>query len=143
MNQIRGFQGEYAWLSNFWPCKVVIGGWEFESAENAYQASKSNQLKDWSAILKMTPGQAKRYGRKIHIHWSDWDNDRLEIMREIIEIKFQDPDLRTLLIATEEAEIIEENIWGDTFWGVCNGVGKNHLGKILMEVRTNLKLIER
>lgn len=33
--------------------------------------------------------------------------------------------------------IIEVNNWGDTYWGVCNGIGDNHLGKILMKIRDN------
>ena len=38
-------------------------------------------------------------------------------------------------------EYLEEgNTWHDTYWGVCNGKGKNKLGKILMQVREELKL---
>ena len=36
-------------------------------------------------------------------------------------------------------ELIEENWWNDTFWGVCRGVGKNHLGQILMKIRKEIK----
>jgi hypothetical protein len=43
-----------------------------------------------------------------------------------------------MLLLTGDEELIEGNFWGDVFWGVCNGVGKNHLGKILMEVRSEL-----
>lgn len=32
----------------------------------------------------------------------------------------------------------EGNTWGDKFWGVCDGEGENHLGKLLMEVRAEL-----
>jgi predicted NAD-dependent protein-ADP-ribosyltransferase YbiA (DUF1768 family) len=35
-------------------------------------------------------------------------------------------------------ELIEGNWWGDTYWGVCNGVGENHLGKLLMKIRDYL-----
>jgi hypothetical protein len=48
--------------------------------------------------------------------------------------------LKQLLLATGDKELIEGNTWGDTFWGVCNGIGQNHLGKILMAKRTELKL---
>ena len=43
-----------------------------------------------------------------------------------------------LLLATGDAKIVEGNTWGDVFWGVCNGVGENHLGEILMKVRQDL-----
>jgi predicted NAD-dependent protein-ADP-ribosyltransferase YbiA (DUF1768 family) len=44
-----------------------------------------------------------------------------------------------MLIDTGDQELIEGNWWGDVIWGVCNGKGENHLGKILMEVRKELK----
>lgn len=40
---------------------------------------------------------------------------------------------------TGDAELIEGNNWGDTFWGVCNGRGENMLGKLLMEIRDYLR----
>ena len=40
-------------------------------------------------------------------------------------------------------ELIEGNVWNDTFWGVCNGKGHNHLGKILMKVRDEIRGIEK
>ena len=53
--------------------------------------------------------------------------------------KFADPELRNLLLATGDEELIEGNYWGDTYWGVCNGVGQNKLGKLLMQVREEIK----
>ena len=43
-----------------------------------------------------------------------------------------------MLIKTGNTELIEGNFWGDTFWGICDGVGENNLGKILMRVRKEL-----
>ena len=43
------------------------------------------------------------------------------------------------LINTGDAILIEGNTWGDTYWGVCDGVGENRLGKLLMEVREECK----
>ena len=42
-------------------------------------------------------------------------------------------------IHTGEAELIEGNDWGDITWGVCNGIGENKLGKILMKLRLTLR----
>ena len=56
-------------------------------------------------------------------------------MTDLCRIKFSDPHLRSLLLATGDAELIEGNWWHDQFWGVCNGVGQNQLGKILMAIR--------
>ena len=48
--------------------------------------------------------------------------------------------LQKQLLATGDQHLEETNKWGDTFWGVCNGVGSNHLGKILMKVRDELNM---
>ena len=62
-----------------------------------------------------------------------------DYMRNFIHQKFQDEALRRLLLATGNAELIESNYWNDTYWGVCNGIGQNWLGKILMEERERIK----
>ena len=64
---------------------------------------------------------------------------RIDIMTALVTQKFnRHIDLRKKLLATGDEELIEGNWWGDTFWGVCRGKGDNHLGKILMEVRSKL-----
>jgi predicted NAD-dependent protein-ADP-ribosyltransferase YbiA (DUF1768 family) len=65
----------------------------------------------------------------------DWDKIKLSVMRAILEAKFRRPDLMNRLIHTFPKEIVEDNNWHDTYWGVCEGVGENHLGELLMEVR--------
>jgi predicted NAD-dependent protein-ADP-ribosyltransferase YbiA (DUF1768 family) len=62
-------------------------------------------------------------------------------MYKIIKNKFtQNPTLTKLLVDTNDKVIIEGNTWGDTYWGMCKGKGENHLGKILMKVRKEIKL---
>ena len=70
----------------------------------------------------------------------DWESAKEDIMREALHAKFtQHPDLRSLLLHTGDAEIIEhtrnDNYWGDG----GDGSGKNRLGEMLMELRTKLK----
>jgi predicted NAD-dependent protein-ADP-ribosyltransferase YbiA (DUF1768 family) len=61
-------------------------------------------------------------------------------MTECVRYKFtHHPDLRGLLLATGNAELIEGNDWGDTIWGVYQGQGENRLGKILMKIRQELR----
>jgi hypothetical protein len=57
-------------------------------------------------------------------------------MRECLSQKFADPTLRARLLETGDRDLIEENTWNDRFWGVCRGHGGNHLGKLLMAIRT-------
>lgn len=135
---ITSFRGEHRFLSNFYPADVVLDGQKFVTVEHAYQAAKCAALTDrlqFNALL--TAGEAKRLGASVQIR-PDWDIVRLAVMRELLEQKFRIPKLGRMLLATGTAELIELNTWGDTYWGVCRGVGENHLGRLLMSVRGSL-----
>ncbi|MCH7737275.1 MAG: NADAR family protein [Chloroflexi bacterium] len=56
-------------------------------------------------------------------------------MLELLRDKFRDPVLRQMLLDTGDLELVEGNNWGDRFWGRVSGVGDNHLGRLLMQVR--------
>jgi len=60
-------------------------------------------------------------------------------MTDLVRQKFSNPQLAKQLLDTKDFELIEGNTWGDTFWGVCSGKGQNNLGKILMQIRNELK----
>lgn len=73
----------------------------------------------------------------------DWEEVKIGIMEEIVRAKFtQNPHLAEKLLATGGQQIAEGNTWGDTCWGVDSrtGEGENHLGQILMQVRSELNL---
>ena len=135
---IDQFRGEFHWLSNFYSCPVPFEGLTFDSSEAAFQAAKCLDMKERERFLGLSGGQAKRLGRRVELR-SDWETVKIEIMRQVLKSKFtQNPELREKLIATGDTELIEGNNWNDRFWGVCRGVGQNHLGKLLMEVRAEL-----
>ena len=141
MNKISLFDGEFAFLSNFYDCPVVIEGLQYPNSEAAYQAMKCENKEERIQFTNIKAGKAKRLGRKVKLR-SDWNDIRLDIMKQILMDKFtRNPELGEKLLATGNAELLEGNYWHDTFWGVDNktGVGENHLGKLLMEVRENLK----
>lgn len=56
-------------------------------------------------------------------------------MKLALEAKFKIPELNKKLIETKNYYIEETNNWHDYYWGVCNGVGQNMLGNMLMEIR--------
>ena len=60
-------------------------------------------------------------------------------MREVLACKFSEERMTNLLLSTGTQELVEGNAWNDRFWGVCKGVGQNHLGKLLMELRENIR----
>jgi ribA/ribD-fused uncharacterized protein len=138
MNTIDSFDGEYRFLSNFWPCVVVYDGITYPSTEHYYVAMKTTDpsLRKQASLVS-TSGQVKKFGRTLELR-PDWDDVKLQVMEYALKQKFADPELRAKLIATGDAELIEGNWWGDVFWGVCKGKGENHLGRLLMKLRKEI-----
>lgn len=133
---IDSFRGKYRFLSNFHPCAILWGGEEYPSVEHAYQASKTfdSKLREKIRFCK-TPAEAKKMGKAVPLR-DDWDEIKVSIMQTLVYLKFvKNKELRDLLLATEPEHLEEGNTWGDTFWGVCKGEGKNLLGRILMDIR--------
>lgn len=136
---IRSFEGDNAFLSNFYPCLIEFEGATYPSVEHAYQASKFEDPALRAAIKAApTAASAKRLGKSRGMKKNHGVN-RIQIMTDLIRKKFQESELRSRLLETMNHELIEGNNWGDTFWGVCSGVGENHLGKILIQVRKELQ----
>ena len=136
---IDSFRGDFGFLSNFHEASIWIDGERFPSVEHAYQAAKTLDPVTRKMIREAArPGDAKKLGRCVQIR-PDWDQVKVDLMRRFVKEKFKNPLLRAMLVATEDAELIEGNTWNDTFWGVCRGKGQNWLGRILMEVREECK----
>jgi predicted NAD-dependent protein-ADP-ribosyltransferase YbiA (DUF1768 family) len=63
---IDKFKGKYAFLSNFYPCKISYNGIEYPSVEHAFQAQKADNNETKKIVAKLqTAGQAKRFGKSI------------------------------------------------------------------------------
>lgn len=135
---IDEFDGPHAFLSNFHPVPIRHMGLHFNSVEAAYQASKCDKAADRLLFVTLDPLPAKRLGRKIE-NRADWPSLKLGTMRDLLHKKFQFEELKVLLLNTGDAELVEGNSWGDVFWGVCSGIGENHLGRLLMQVRDDLR----
>lgn len=143
------FRGSRYFLSNMCPAPVIVRGrrgrvFRFPSAEAAFQAGKCVNERDACLFERVAPTHkgsvdAKRLGRSVRMR-PDWNEFRLTWMRTVLIAKFtQNPELARKLLATGDEPLVENNTWGDRFWGVCEGRGENHLGQILMEVRTQLR----
>ena len=141
MSSIESFRGQYGFLSNFYEAPVSYGGLIYLNAEAAFQAQKCLTDEEKRPFTDMPPSKAKRIGRQVRLR-EDWEQVKVGLMEEIVRAKFtQNEDLAWLLLATGDAQLVEGNTWNDTFWGVDlrKGVGENHLGRILMKVREELK----
>lgn len=137
---INKFDGQFAFLSNFFP-SLVVGEDKiiYPSVEHYFQAQKTEDLKMRQLIAEAkSPGAAKRMGRRVTLR-PDWEEIKDKVMLYGIRQKFRNPELAALLLATGNEVLVEGNYWGDTYWGVdVNKGGENHLGKILMQVRIEL-----
>ena len=137
--KICGFFGKYFFLSNGKKCEIRDEEYPnimYQYSENAYQASK------FESINIRQQFQNINFKDAIHLAWElknhirmDWESVKIQKMKLILIQKFQNPTLRILLQETQNKYLEETNHWEDSFWGVCNGVGENMLGKILMEIR--------
>lgn len=143
---IRSFTDDHRFLSNFSrvPGGLTALGMAATSAEHIYQAAKTTNLDERADILSQrSPGKAKRQGAHATLR-PNWDGLRLPLMQRLITAKFDPvlhPDLVELLLDTGDAELVEGNHWNDLFWGAdsTTWAGENHLGKILMARRAQLR----
>lgn len=141
MNRIEGFHNEFEFLSNFVPARVILDGVAYSTVEHAYQAAKSLDLNERIIIQKARgPGQAKKLGQLLTCR-EDWETVKEHVMFELLIQKFSKSPFLEQLLATGDAYLEETNWWKDTFWGVCNGKGKNRLGHLLMEIRSHIQEI--
>lgn len=135
---ISSFRGKYAFLSNFYSASVYYNGRWYRNNEAAFQAQKCPERA--GEFVMLTAPEAKRFGRRVPLR-PDWDEVKDQIMYDIVLNKFTyHSELLTMLRTTGDEELVEGNTWHDTYWGVCDGVGQNRLGKILMEVRERFKV---
>jgi ribA/ribD-fused uncharacterized protein len=154
---IDKFEGRFRFLSNFYPSKITLQGITYPTNEHYYVAMKINKPQFVKGIGTMevnacrehiakieAPGAIKRFGRGLELR-SDWDDVRLGVMEYGIRQKFTThDDLREMLLATGDQKLIEGNYWHDNFFGSCtcdkcDNKGLNHLGKILMKVRDEIR----
>lgn len=151
---IDKFEGRFRFLSNFYPCEIEHQGIKYPSVEHFYVAMKvtdqqlingkyytPGDFREMIAKIK-EPSIVKKIGSKVKLR-KDWSSKKLEFMNWAVREKFKNAELKELLLDTGSFQIIEGNTWQDFFWGVCNGKGQNHLGKILMTVRDELRGIKK
>ena len=141
---ITAFNGAYTRLSNYALCSVWFEDHMYPSVEHAYQAAKTRDPALRRAIRNaVTPNVSKKMGRSVPLR-DDWESVKIPVMRELLWQKFAQEPEKLVLLSTGEEELVEGNWWGDTFWGQCPlGNGQNHLGKLLMEIRAELRHVHQ
>lgn len=132
----------YGEFSNFSPHPIKLKGKTWPTSEHYFQAQKFAGTEYEEEIRRAkSPMIAARLGRsrKRPIR-EDWESSKENIMGEALCAKFtQHLDLRTLLLSTDEATIVEHT-GNDDYWGDGgDGNGRNRLGILLMELREKLR----
>jgi ribA/ribD-fused uncharacterized protein len=129
-------------FSNFAPFGIDLDGAWWPTVENYYQAQKftdpalrrSIRQAEKPVIAKTLADQNKAAMRP------DWDSIKDEVMYRAVSRKFElHPELKAMLLATRDEEIVEDNP-ADNYWGVGrDGTGLNKLGKIIARIREELR----
>lgn len=141
---INHFRGEHGWLSNFYEVPIYYRGMTYRSVEAAYQACRSDR-EDWKEFCAnplTSQSEMKRRGKTIQLR-ENWNLEKVDVMKDLLDIKFTNPAFRDKLLATKDQNIVEGNEWKDDFWGVRTDVqpnyGENHLGRLIMKVREEIR----
>lgn len=130
------FRDDYWFLSNMYVSPITYKGIKYLCVEGAFQAQKCPERA--LEFTHLRGFEAKKLGKTVKLR-KDWEDVRVPIMLELLEIKFSKPELQKKLIDTGDIELIEDNEWRDTFWGKYHGKGINMLGRLLMIVRDELQ----
>jgi ribA/ribD-fused uncharacterized protein len=142
----RSNEKPYGVFSNLFKRQIVFENETFETAEHAYQAGKprKKEVRDW-ILNAPSPSLVAMAAHGLY-SWDvagDWSKIKYDRMRGVLRAKFtQHEDLRMILLSTGNSRIVEcgkvDNLVNRT-WGEVNGKGKNMLGVLLMELRSELQ----
>src|SRR3569833_1214737 len=144
MKEIRFYRlnEPYGEFSNFSPHPVELNGRVWPTSEHYFQAQKFAGTEHEEAVREAkSPMIAARMGRSRERPLrSDWESIKDDTMRDALRAKFtQHPSQRSQLLHTGDAELIEHTK-NDRYWADGgDGTGKNRLGQLLMELRTELR----
>jgi len=148
MKEIRFYRANerpYGAFSNLFRRAVCFEDTTFATAEHAYQVGKARraEVKAW-LMAAPSPALLAMAAHGLY-QWDitpSWSRIKFDRMRAVLHAKFtQHEDLQELLLSTGKVRLVESATVDNSvnrFWGEVNGVGKNVLGVLLMELRTQL-----
>lgn len=116
---------------------IVVDGIVYKSSEHYYMSEKTTDDRKRLEIMNASSAaDVKSLGKKVKLR-SDWvEKYKNQSMMCGLIAKFDIPEMRDKLVATGNEYLEETNTWDDVYWGVCDGVGKNMLGRMLMFIRS-------
>lgn len=150
MEEVRFYRASekpYGAFSNLYRREILFEGETFATSEHAYQAGKPRKpaVREW-LMAAPSPALLAMAAHGLYV-WdinSDWSKVKFDRMKRVLTAKFtQHEDLKELLLSTGTARLVESATADNAvnrLWGEVNGVGKNKLGELLMEVRAELAM---
>jgi len=129
-------------FSNFAPFGIAMDGAWWSTVEHYFQAQKFGDAGYRERIRKASsPKDAKALGRMRDVAIrSDWESARDDIMLKAVRQKFRTHKVLTELLLGTGEEALAEAAPGDYYWGIgADGSGENRLGRILEQVRAELR----
>lgn len=152
--QVFFYEQDFYVLSNFSSFNLRIGALTFPTSEHAYHYEKfcavdGDDDDDDKSVIRFAIMDAPSAHEAFKIaerskaeRRQDWDAVKVDIMRDILRAKADQHEyVRRKLLATGDRELIEDS-WRDDFWGWGpNRDGQNMLGKLWMEIRSELRAL--
>lgn len=150
MTEIRFYRANekpYGVFSNLFRRSIDFEGAIFATAEHAYQAGKARkpEVREW-LMAAPSPSLLAMAAHGLY-QWDitpSWSRIKFDRMRAVLHAKFtQHDDLREILLSTGAARLVESATVDNAvnrLWGEVNGLGKNMLGVLLMDLRTRLSV---
>ncbi len=142
----RSNEKPYGAFSNLYKRAMTFESRQYPTAEHAYQAAKARKesVREW-ILSAPSPSLVAMAAHGLYV-WDvapDWSKTKFDRMKKVLHAKFgQHEDLADLLLSTGDARLVEAGRVNNAInrtWGEVNGRGKNMLGVLLMEVRTELR----
>lgn len=149
MQQIEFYRANekpYGVFSNLYKRPITFEGVEYPTSEHAYQAGKprKDSVRAW-LMAAPSPSLLAMAAHGLYV-WDvhpDWSKTKFDRMKRVLQAKFtQHPDLQKILLSTGEARLVEAATVDNAvnrLWGEVKGTGKNMLGTLLMEVRSEIR----
>ncbi|MDP8963831.1 MAG: NADAR domain-containing protein [Cyanobacteriota bacterium] len=135
----------YGCFSNFSPHPIQLDGLYWQTVEHYYQAQKfvGTEHEVLISVIRdvPTPLEAATIGRdRTHELRADWEGVKAQVMLQAVLTKFlTHTDIQGILLNTGEELIVEDSPI-DYYWGCGQDkTGQNQLGKILMNVRHEIR----
>ncbi len=140
--QVFFYEQDFYVLSNFSAFTLYWKDERWDTSEAVYHSEKFPYDANLREQIRKAPSAHEAYkiaAANKHYRRKDWDDVKVGIMKEILWEKVgQHNYVYDKLLATGDRELVEDS-WRDDFWGWGEKKdGKNFLGKIWMEIRSEI-----